>query len=34
LALAGFVALTVWKAAPWIVVGLSALGGTALALIG
>lgn len=34
LALAGFVALTAWKAPPWIVVGLSALGGMALALIG
>lgn len=34
LALAGFVALTAWNAPPWIVVGLSALGGAALALIG
>lgn len=34
LALAGFVALTAWRVAPWIVVGLSALGGIALALIG
>lgn len=34
LALAGFVALTAWNMPPWIVVGLSALGGAALALIG
>lgn len=34
LALAGFVALTAWKAPPWIVVGLSALGGMALTLVG
>ena len=34
LAAAGFVALTVWNAPPWTVVGLSALGGAALALIG
>lgn len=33
LALAGFVALTAWNVPPWIVVGLSALGGAALALI-
>lgn len=32
LALAGFVALTVWKAPPWLVVALSALGGIGLAL--
>ena len=34
LALAGFVALTAWRVAPWIVVGLSALAGAALAVIG
>lgn len=34
LALAGFVALTAWNVPPWIVVGLSALGGAVLALIG
>jgi chromate transporter len=34
LALAGFVALTAWNVPPWIVVGLSALGGAALALTG
>ncbi|MFC3071815.1 chromate efflux transporter [Shinella pollutisoli] len=34
LALAGFVALTAWKVPPWIVVGLSALGGAALAFAG
>ena len=34
LALAGFVALTAWNAPPWIVVGLSALGGALLALTG
>ena len=33
-ALAGFVALTAWKAPPWIVVALSALAGMGLALIG
>lgn len=32
LALVGFVALTVWKVAPWIVVALSVCGGVALAL--
>ncbi len=31
-ALAGFVALTVWKAPPWLVVVLSAIGGVALTL--
>ena len=34
LALAGFVALTAWNVPPWIVVGLSVLGGAALALTG
>ncbi len=33
-ALAGFVALTAWKAPPWIIVALSALAGMGLALIG
>lgn len=34
LALAGFVALTAWRVAPWIIVGLSALGGVVLGVIG
>lgn len=34
LALAGFVALTAWRVAPWVVVGLSAVGGVLLAVIG
>lgn len=34
LALAGFVALVVWKAPPWLVVALSAVGGVGLALLG
>ena len=34
LALAGFVALTAWNVPPWIVVGLSALGGILLTLTG
>lgn len=34
LSLAGFVALTAWRVAPWIVVGLSAIGGAALTLVG
>ncbi|CAM5610625.1 chromate transporter [Aquamicrobium terrae] len=34
LVLAGFVALVAWRVPSWIVVGLSALAGTALALIG
>lgn len=34
LALAGFVALTAWRAPPWVVVGLSAAGGMGLSLLG
>jgi chromate transporter len=34
LALTGFMLLTVWKAPPWIVVALTALGGIALGLAG
>lgn len=34
LALAGFVALVVWRAPPWMVVALTALGGVALGLAG
>ncbi len=34
LALAAFVALTSWRVAPWVVVGLCALGGVALSQIG
>lgn len=34
MALAGLVALVVWKAPPWLVVGLSAAGGAALKLLG
>jgi chromate transporter len=33
LALAGFVLLTVWKTPPWVVVGLTAVGGIGLGLM-